>query len=507
MTSDIEKSESAPSMDRADDRVNDGDEKGIGQEKQLGIFRNLTERLMKYGVETHGITPIPVEQRTETRTHQFFWLWFSVNFNILAFSSGSAGPAFFGLGLNSSLLTMLVVDLLTCIVPAYFAIFGPKLGTRGMVQCRFSWGLWGGVIPSILNVFSMQGFLILNCIIGGQTLAATSNKLDDTLGIVIIGVISLVVCFCGYRILHWFENYAWVPSVIAFPILLGLAGKHLNPSTMPSVPAPSPAMILSFASFLSSSVISWCTVTPDYGVYHDSKASSVKMFVYVYLGFVLPFLAWHMLGAALAAAALGIPSWQSGFDGGNNMGGLLDAVLSPAGGFGKFVLVLIALSTSCACAPTMYTFGTSFMSIHPFFARVPRYIFAIVSEALLIPLAIVGARTFYNTLVDILSVIGYWSTAFGAIVLVEHIYFRQCRFSSYDISQWDNVSLLPPGIAAVLAFCGAFGIIVPSMQQTWYTGPIAKAGTGDIGIFTGAVVAAVLYFVLRFIEKRIWPGR
>jgi len=64
-----------------------------------------------------------------------------------------------------------------------------------------------------------------------------------------------------------------------------------------------------------------------------------------------------MLGAALAAAALGIPSWESGFDGGNNMGGLLSAVLSPSGGFGKFVLVLIALSTSCACAPTMYTFG------------------------------------------------------------------------------------------------------------------------------------------------------
>ncbi|KAF4616628.1 hypothetical protein D9613_008793 [Agrocybe pediades] len=223
-----------------------------------------------------------------------------------------------------------------------------------------------------------------------------------------------------------FENYAWVPSVIAFPILLGLAGKHLNPSTMPSVPAPSPAMILSFASFLSAGAISWCTVIPDYGVYHDNMVSSVKMFVYAYLGFVLPCLAWQMLGAALAAAALGIPSWQSGFDGGNNMGGLLDVVLSPAGGSGKSVLVIIALSTSCGYAPTMYTFGASFMSIHPFFARVPRYIFAIISEALLIPLAIVGARTFHNTLVDIISVIGYWFTAFGAIVLVEYLYFRKC---------------------------------------------------------------------------------
>ena len=49
------------------------------------------------------------------------------------------------------------------------------------------------MIPSALNVFTSQAFLILNCIIGGQALAATSEFLDDTLGIVIIGVISLVV--------------------------------------------------------------------------------------------------------------------------------------------------------------------------------------------------------------------------------------------------------------------------------------------------------------------------
>lgn len=39
----------------------------------------------------------------------------------------------------------------------------------------------------------MQGFLILNCIIGGQTLASVSSHLDDAMGIVIISVISLAV--------------------------------------------------------------------------------------------------------------------------------------------------------------------------------------------------------------------------------------------------------------------------------------------------------------------------
>lgn len=49
------------------------------------------------------------------------------------------------------------------------------------------------MLPAALNVFSLQGFLILNCIIGGQTLASVSDHLNDTLGIVIIGLISLAV--------------------------------------------------------------------------------------------------------------------------------------------------------------------------------------------------------------------------------------------------------------------------------------------------------------------------
>ena len=71
-----------------------------------------------------------------------------------------------------------------------------------------------------------------------------------------------------------FENFVWIPNVIAFPVLLGLAGRHLNPSTFLAVPPSSAAQILSFASVVASGVISWCTCTPDYGVYHDAKAST-----------------------------------------------------------------------------------------------------------------------------------------------------------------------------------------------------------------------------------------
>ena len=45
----------------------------------------------------------------------------------------------------------------------------------------------------MLNVLSMEGYLVVNAIIGGQTLAEVSPHLDATLGIVIIALISLIV--------------------------------------------------------------------------------------------------------------------------------------------------------------------------------------------------------------------------------------------------------------------------------------------------------------------------
>jgi len=89
-----------------------------------------------------------------------------------------------------------------------------------MVLSRFSWGYetalilhtlhfilfvtsryFGAVIPSVFNVLSTQGWLIINCIIGGQALASVSPHLNDTLGIVIISLVSLAVSVVLYRLL------------------------------------------------------------------------------------------------------------------------------------------------------------------------------------------------------------------------------------------------------------------------------------------------------------------
>lgn len=76
-----------------------------------------------------------------------------------------------------------------------------------------------------------------------------------------------------------------------------------------------------------------------------------------------------------------MPAWEVGYANGN-VGGLIEAMLSPAGNFGKFLTVLMALSVTANVAPTLYSFCLSFQVFMPFLAVVPRYVFSIVATAM-----------------------------------------------------------------------------------------------------------------------------
>jgi len=44
------------------------------------------------------------------------------------------------------------------------------------------------------------------------------------------------------------------------------------------------------------------------------------------------------------------------------------------------------------------------------------------------------------------------------------------------------------------------------MDQPYYTGPIARAGTGDIGMVTGAIVGGLAFLLARWAEKKVTKG-
>ncbi|CZR58243.1 related to purine-cytosine permease [Phialocephala subalpina] len=464
--------------------------------KKLPVWKWLA----KWGVEVRGIDPVPPEERTKTEYSSIFFMWMAILCNLLPIVTGMAGTLGYGLSLRDTSLVIIFFNLLCCVLTAFLGTLGPKTGMRQVIQARYSFGPYCVSIVAILNLISVVGFTIIAIIICGQTLSAVSDgKMTITVGIVLAGLLGMVVSFCGYTVLHLFNKYSWAITIVSIVIAVGCGGHHLS-KPVPTEPATA-STILSFGCLIAGFMLPFAGIMSDFAVYYSPAAPTQRMFWYVYVSQNLPTILLMILGAAIGAVVPNVESWNDGYNS-YSAGGVLEAMLRPAKGFGKFIAVLLAFSLVGNIAASMYTISLNFQALATPLARVPRSIYTVITTAIMIPVGIKAAQSFFNSLENFLGIVSYWPGAFGAIVTLEHFYFRKGDASTYDQAIWKDRRRLPPGIAAISAGILSFGLIVPCMNTAWFVGPIAKT-TGDIGFEVGFVVAGLLYVPFRTLEIKI----
>ncbi|KAI1338141.1 NCS1 nucleoside transporter [Xylariaceae sp. FL0016] len=470
---------------------------------KMGGLRGLMLRAVSSGpldVETRGVMPVPLKNRTSTRYSSYFSIWSCMNINLLPITFGMLGSSVYELSLKDCALVIVFFCLLTAAIPAYLGTLGPKTGLRQMIQARYSFGRWLVCVPVLLNLATLTGFCVIICVIGGQCLSAVAGgSLSPAVGIVIVGVLALMISFCGYNVLHQYERWAWLPAVLTITIVTGCGGSHLKEQ-----PPPTPATaagVLSFAMIIASYMIPYSALASDFTTYLKPDCPTHKLFLYGYAGLVFPSVLLMTLGAAIGGALSNVPEWQEGYDT-TGVGGVLASMASSAGGFGKFVVVILSFTMLGNIAATMYSITLNFQIMVPQLVVVPRYIFSIIVTVIVIPVSIKAATEFFISLENFIALIGYWSAAFVAVLITEHVVFRKCQYDTYDHDIWDSASKLPWGVAALSASVLSFALVIPSMSQVWFVGPIAEK-TGDIGFEMALVLTAVLYIPLRFLEKRI----
>ncbi|KAF9564516.1 NCS cytosine-purine permease [Agrocybe pediades] len=457
-------------------------------------------KLATWGVEERGIVPVPPEEQTDTQYSKMTFVFFSSNFTILTFSMGTTGPVVFQLGLRDACLVVFISNLVCAVIPAYIATWGAQLGMRQMALGRYTFGYYGMIVPCFLNLLGVIGFAVLNCILGGQALASvTDGRLSWTVGIVIFSIMSVVVSFFGYRFLHWYERLAWFPVLVATVIALGEGWKNLG-NFPPPVPVTSTS-VLGFLAVQAGFTILWAGYAADYGTYLDPRRpkSSWKIFGCAYIGLFVPTVLMECVGIAFATATPFVPAWNDAFAGGGNLGGLLNAVFQPLGNFGKFLVVIMSLSVSPNLCSIFYSASFNYQVIIPRLMIVPRYVFTIVTAAIVLPIAIVGAHKLDAAITNVLSLLGYWISAFVSAVILEHLYFRSGNFRNYDRQAWNDPRRLPWGLGALGSSVLAFGLVIPCMSQVWFTGPLAQV-TGDLGFEVALVLTAILYIPMRYLE-------
>ncbi|KAL7777092.1 hypothetical protein CFE70_007514 [Pyrenophora teres f. teres 0-1] len=446
-----------------------------GKQDSVGGWRGVLSFLEKKGdVEVRGCTPVPYEDRTETSYSKIFTLWFCMSCNPLPVTFGMVGTKSFALSLRDAALVILFFTLVSTVPVAYMCTWGPKTGMRQLVQARFSFGKYFVSLLILLNLATLTGFCVVDSVIGGMALSAVQDgtSINATVGIVIIAILSLFISFCGFRVLHVYERWAWIPALVALVIAAGCGGKSLTHQVV--APAATAPQILSFGGLVASFMLPWAALASDFSTYMHPKAPSFRIALYAYAGYDV-----------------------------NAASGVLAAMLHPAGGFGRFVTVVLAFSMLGNLSATMYSVTLNLQMLVPWLFRIPRVMFSIVITGIVIGVAVEASKSFFLNLENFIGVIGYWSAAFIGIAITEHVVFRRSSFMAYtkDEDAWDDPTKLAPGVAAIGAFLLSFGLIIPCMAQVWWTGPVAET-TGDIGLEVAVVLAAALYIPFRKLERR-----
>jgi purine-cytosine permease-like protein len=182
-------------------------------------------------------------------------------------------------------------------------------------------------------------------------------------------------------------------------------------------------------------------------------------------------------------------------------GDLLAAVVKPLGGFGTFLLVLLALSVVANNIPNDYSLGLSMQVLGKSFQHVNRAIWTLMGAVIYILIAVPAAANFNETLSNFLLIIAYWLGPWAIILIEEHFIFRR---GQYNVNDWNNQRKLPIGWAAMVSMAvGLVGVYLGA-AQVLFVGPVAGLFNPpygmDIGFELGLVLAGIVYFFLRRVE-------
>ena len=454
-------------------------------------LNTITLPELEPGIEAHGIERVSPSNRTHLRIFDNCTLWLSANLVISTFALGALATNVFALGFWDSVLAIVLFNMLGVLPVAFFSTLGSKLGLRQMVISRFSFGWVGTIVMVLFNIAACIGWSAVNVIVGGQLVEALSGgAIPRQVGILVITIVTTLISIYGYKYVHNYARYAWIPMAVIFLILIVTASPHIA-----IIPTP-PLTLAEFASFVSFGgavygfATGWSSYAADYSVKQPEETPAHRIFWFTFLGVVIPCIALEILGMALTTVYKGLGGGQ-----------LLAVALRPLGSFGTFLLLLLALSIIATNIPNDYSLGLSVQVLGKSFQRISREVWSLVGAVLYVLIAIPAATNFNETLSNFLLLVGYWLSPWAIILILEHFVFRG---GNYNADDWNTRSNLPLGWAALVSLaCGFVGVLLGA-AQVYYVGPLALLLSPpfgmDVGFEMGLIFATIAYLLLRPME-------
>lgn len=477
------------------------------KEQRLERSNNIINRIgRKLNAEIRGIERVPEEKRVDRSWLSPLTMFLSPNLSISALSTGMLGPMYYALDFRTCVLCIVFISILGAVPVGLFAVFGAKFGLRQQILSRYFTGNIMGRVFALFNVISCIGWNAINILPAVQILVSMGSNFPAWAGCLIFVAITSILAFFGYKTIHLYERWSWIPNLaVYFVIIARLTMSHnFVWGTMDSGAAEA-GNVLSFITTIFGFVAGWSPSAADYFVYMPSDTAPWKIFLSMVIGLSIPSIFTFTLGAACAMGTQSNAAWMTAYSD-NSVGGLVNeiVVVNNLHGFGKFCLVLLSLSAIANNLPGSYSLALAAQAIWSPLAKFPRLGWCVIGNFVSLALAIPAYYVFEEAMSNFLSIISYNVSIYLGITLAEHFIYRK-GFRGYDVTNFDNRSTLPVGIAGVVGFLFGVASTVLSMNQTWYQGVIAKLFSesgGDVSFEFNIVCSFVGYNLVRPFELK-----
>ncbi len=433
-------------------------------------------------VETHGIAPVPPDNRYGT-ARRLFTVWFAPQVNMTVVFAGTLSVVL-GLGFWLGLLAVTIGTVIGCLAVAYLSTWGPRTGTAQLPNARMAFG--GGVaVVAMVQWLSSIAWDGLVGLFGGEALAGLTGMPFWLAVLVVLGAQGAVGVF-GYEVIHRVQAVMTVVLLVTFAVFAVklLAGQQVvTPPTMTGADLAG-AFVMEVTIALSLG-ISWASYASDYSRYLPVHTSRRAVFGYTFAGLALAYIAVQALGVAAA----GMLTDQTAEGIRSVMGG---------GALGAAALLVIAMGSVASNAMNDYSGSLAMQTTG---LRVRRPVSAAVVAAMAFALIMwLHAGDLATRFQSVLLFVSYWIPAFVAITAVDWRY-RSAGRDAVDPALENTPRR--DAVAALVSFAVAFAAATPFMHTDLFVGPLSTRLHGaDIAYFVNFLVALALYGGYRAIAAR-----
>jgi nucleobase:cation symporter-1, NCS1 family len=438
-------------------------------------------------IEAHGMEPIPESSRYGS-VGRVFTVWFTPNLVPAAFFIGTLVTLdFLKLGFVTSILAIVVGNIVGSYFVALLSTMGPKLGLAQMPAARLPFGK-SIVVPGLLNWLSTIGWDGINSVFGAIAITILVPALPFWGALLIIIAVQAALGIVGYEAIHQFEKWMAVVLAVMFVVLtISIFGQADTSLTDGFEGADQIGAFIAYVAIVASFVLAWSLYASDYSRYLPANADTRKVFWYTLGGMAIASGWLEILGLLVASKATG--------------GESSDTIYGILGGSGSLVaalaMVAIAIGTIAVNAMNDYTGSLSLQAAG---LKIPRVYSAagVAVLGFLFTLYLQYNGDFAGNFINFILFISYWITPFVGVVLADW-WLRGRKADAMSIVDYAR---LPSGMVALIALVLGFVVGIPFQNSTLgydLGGPFNYVTANylhgaDLAYYVGGAVAFLIYW-------------